>query len=209
MNLFDWVLIVLFAIGALWGFRAGLVDGVLTVVGIYVALLLSGQFAGRVLGIFTDNVESEALATAIGYVVIFVAVFIATKIVGKIIKTGMNLLLLGWVDKLGGLALGLVAGLLLAGGLTAVSARYAYVVDNSGDNGDAGVIEQAERFLEGTVRNRVDGWLVNSEITSVILDIREALPGGMLGMAPADFNTALDILETRIADKEAMEAADA
>jgi membrane protein required for colicin V production len=210
MNVFDWILIVLFVVGALWGYRTGLVDAVINVAVIYIGLLLSGQFAGQVLGLFWDGVESEALATAIGYVIIFVGVFVAGRIASRIVKAGLNIVLLGWVDKLGGIAIGIVAGVLLAGGLTAVVARYTYVIEPEDDRpegleGEAltdRLREFAENALHDNLRERTDGQLVGSAVVPIILDIRNVLPGSALGMAPADFNLALDILDRKIELKE-------
>ena len=67
MNYFDWILIVLFALGALWGYRSGLITGALTVASLYVASLVSSQFSERVVGLISQNVESEAIATALAY----------------------------------------------------------------------------------------------------------------------------------------------
>jgi uncharacterized membrane protein required for colicin V production len=208
VNFLDWVLIALFAIGAIWGYRKGLVDAALLAASIYIALLLSGQFAGRVLGLIWKDVESEALNTAIGYVIIFVGVFIAGRVLSAIIKKSLKAVYAGWVDKAGGIVVGLVIGLLLTGGLTAALARYTYVVDKEGagnpDSGDPNFVEQmknaAEDFLVDSARENFDEWLTRSEVVGVLLDVRDALPGSALGIAPEDFNTALDILESKRAD---------
>ena len=87
MNVFDWVLILVFALTALWGYKTGLIDAALNAITIFVGLFLSGLFAARVLSLFWDGVESESVSTAIGYVIIFVTVFIASRIVSGIINT--------------------------------------------------------------------------------------------------------------------------
>ncbi len=201
MNILDWVLLALFVVGALWGYKSGLIDGLLTLVAVYVAMVLSGQFAGRIVGLFTDSIESDALSTAIGYVVIFVLVFLIARIVGKIIRGTMKVLFLGWVDKLGGLALGLVAGLLIAGAVVTVLARFTYVFEPP--SGEGNVIQRTgERFLNEQARSKSDDQLVNSNLTEVIVEVRSALPGRALGMMPDDFDTALDILEERIQEQK-------
>ena len=197
MNILDWILLVLFILGALWGYKSGLVDGLLTLVAVYVAMVLSGQFASRIVGAFTDSIESDALSTAIGYVVIFVLVFLVSRIIGKMIRGTLKVLFLGWVDRLGGLALGLVAGLLIAGALVAVLARFTYVFEPP--SGDGNMVERAAaQVINETARTNVDEQLVNSNITEVVVEVRSALPGRALGMMPDDFDTALDILEERI-----------
>jgi uncharacterized membrane protein required for colicin V production len=209
VNFFDWVLIALFAVAAYWGFRKGLIDAVLLAASIYAALLLSGQFAGRVLNLIWDDVENQAVATAIGYVIIFIAVFIVGRILSGLIKAALNRVYAGWIDTAGGILVGVIAGVLLAGGLMAVLARYTYVVDaegagvsNSEGLDDKAIItrfrETAEQFFEDSARDSVDGWLVESEVVPVLISVRNVLPGSALGMYPADFNTAIDILENKI-----------
>lgn len=210
MNFFDWVLIALFAIGAFWGFRKGLIDAALLVASIYFALLLSGQFAGRLLNLVWEDAENQAFATAVGYVVIFIGVFIAGRIISRIIKSSLDKVKLGWTDKAGGVLVGVVAGLLLAGGLMAVTARYTYVVDGeaAGTDGESGgglspeaIIGQlrdtAETYLIDSGRDRMDKWLIESQIVFVLIDIRNVLPGSALGMYPQEFNTAINILESK------------
>ena len=209
MNFLDWILIAIIVIASLWGLRKGLVDAVLMALSLYVALFLSGLFAGRILSLIWKDVDNQAIATAIGYVVIFVGVWIASSIVSKIIKSSLKKVMLGWIDPVGGVLVGLVAGLLLTGGLMALAARYTYVVDEKGagvEDGPGGLSaeavirqlrEAAEDFLVGSSRDAIDGQLTESEVIGVLIDIRNVLPGSALGMYPEEFNTAIDILESK------------
>jgi uncharacterized membrane protein required for colicin V production len=201
MNVLDWVLIVVFALTALWGYKTGLIDMALNAIAIYVALFLSGLFAGRVLSLITDEVESQALATAIGYVIIFVAVFIASRIISSIIKKALKITFMGWVDNLGGIVIGLLAGVLIAGGVMTVAARYTYVIeeDTSGQSasGIEGMIQNAARnYVETGIREKLDEALTESQIVPSLLGLRSFV----IEFAPDDFGVALDILETRIDD---------
>ncbi len=199
MNVLDWVLIAVFALTALWGFKTGLVSGVLNAIAIYVALFLSGLFAGRVLSLIWDGVESEAISTAVGYVIIFVAVFIASRIVSSIVKKALKVVFLGWVDNFGGIVVGLVAGVLIAGGVMTVAARYTYVIpENTGDLTATGIQEMiqqtAKNYAEQGARDTLDGFLTESTVVPSLLGLR----GFVIEFAPEDFGVALDILETRI-----------
>ena len=201
MNVLDWVLVVAFALTAFWGYKTGLIDAVLNAVTIYVGLFLSGLFAGRVFSLITDEVESQAVATAIGYVIIFVAVFIASRIVSSIIKKALKITFMGWVDNLGGIVIGLVAGVLIAGGVMTVAARYTYVIeeDTSGQSasGIEGMIQNAARnYVETGIREKLDEALTESQIVPSLLGLRSFV----IEFAPDDFGIALDILETRIDD---------
>ena len=204
MNVFDWVLILVFALTALWGYKTGLIDAALNAITIYVGLFLSGLFAARVLSLFWDGVESESVSTAIGYVIIFVAVFIASRIVSGIIKKALKITFTGWVDNLGGIVVGLVAGMLIAGGVMTVAARYTYIIpENTDDLTSAGIqdmVQQAaENYVEQGARDKLDGFLTESQLVPSLLGLR----GVVIEFAPEDFGVALDILESRIDEVDA------
>ena len=204
MNVFDWVLILVFALTALWGYKTGLIDAALNAITIYVGLFLSGLFAARVLSLFWDGVESESVSTAVGYVIIFVTVFIASRIVSGIIKKALKITFTGWVDNLGGIVIGLVAGMLIAGGVMTVAARYTYIIpENTDDLTSAGIqdmIQQAaENYVEQGARDKLDGFLTESQLVPSLLGLR----GVVIEFAPEDFGVALDILESRIDEVDA------
>ena len=204
MNVFDWVLIVVFALTALWGYKTGLIDAALNAITIYVGLFLSGLFAARVLSLFWDGVESESVSTAIGYVIIFVTVFIASRIVSGIIKKALKITFMGWVDNLGGIVIGLVAGVLIAGGVMTVAARYTYIIpENTDDLTSAGIqdmIQQAaENYVEQGARDKLDGFITESQLVPSLLGLRRVV----IEFAPEDFGVALDILESRIDEVDA------
>ena len=207
MNALDWVLIIAFALTALWGYKTGLVSAALNAVAIYVGLFLSGLFAGRVLSMFWDGVESEALSTAIGYVIIFAAVFIAGRIVATFIKKALKVTFLGWVDNLGGIVVGLVAGVLISGGIMTVVARYSFVDDQAAAEINAAVV--MTDGIEG-MKDKVTGnvikfatnagqkngreLLVESQIVPSLLNLRSFV----IEFAPEEFGVALDKLEQAV-----------
>ena len=204
MNVFDWVLIAVFALTALWGYKTGLIDAALNAIMIYVSLFLSGLFAARVLSLFWDGVESESVSTAIGYAIIFAAVFIASRIVSGIVKKALKITFMGWVDSLGGIVIGLVAGVLIAGGVMTVAARYTYIIpENTDDLTATGIQEMiqqaAENYVEEGVRDKLDGFLTESQLIPSLLSLR----GVVIEFAPEDFGVALDILESRIDEVDA------
>ncbi|MDP6666318.1 MAG: CvpA family protein [Dehalococcoidia bacterium] len=204
MNVLDWVLIAVFAITALWGYKTGLVSGVLNVIAIYVGLFLSGLFAGRVLSLFWDGVENEAVSTAIGYVIIFAAAFIVASIVANIIKKALKITLMGWVDGLGGLVVGLVAGVLVTGGVMTVAARYTYVIpEDTGEMTSGGIKDMVQQaavgYAEEGAREQLDEWLTESQVVPSLIGLRSFV----IEFAPDDFGVALDILEERIDEVDA------
>ncbi|MEE8045315.1 MAG: CvpA family protein [Dehalococcoidia bacterium] len=207
MNVLDWVLVVAFALTALWGYKSGLVNAVLNAVAIYVSLFLSGLFAGRVLSLVWDGVDSEAVSTAIGYVIIFVGVFLASRVVATIIKKALKVTFMGWIDNLGGIVIGLLAGVLIAGGIMTVLARYSFVDDQTPDafsTADVmtdGIEGMTDKITGNTIKfatnfGQQNGrkLLVESTIVPSLLNLRSFV----IEFAPDEFGVALDKLEQAV-----------
>ena len=201
MNLLDWIFAGIFILSALWGYKAGLVNLLVNTVAIYVGLFFSGLFAGRILSLIWDGVESKAISTAIGYVIIFIGVFLTSRIAISIInKTTKSFSSqMGWGNKLGGILIGLFAGILIAGGLMTAGARYTYSLPQSTANQSTDSIQLmienvARNYVEGSVREKLDNWLIESQIVPSLLNLR----GFVIEFAPDDFGVSLDILENRI-----------
>jgi len=209
MNIFDWVLVAVFVIGALLGLKWGLVQAILNFIAVYAAMLVGAQVADGLVAHVTDDVQNESVATAIGYVVIFLSVFIIAQIVGKIIRPMLTIIFLGWVDKLGGVVVGVLLGAILVTGVVTAMARVAYPQDEailveieglvSGDIEAAKerlYQELAERYGRDTLKE----WLADSSLVPKVLDTRSKLPANVLGLVPGEFATALDTLEADLAD---------
>ena len=201
MNLLDWIFAGIFVLAALWGYKAGLVNLLVNTVAIYVGLFFSGLFAGRILSLIWDGVESKAISTAIGYIIIFIGVFLVSRIAVSIInKTTKSFSSqMGWGNKLGGILIGLFAGILIAGGLMTAGARYTYSLPQSTANQSPSSVQLmiqnvAQNYVEGSVREKLDNWLIESQIVPSLLNLR----GFVIEFAPDDFGVSLDILENRI-----------
>ena len=109
----------------------------------------------------------------------------------------LSIVLLGWLDKLGGIGLGLLAGLLIIGAVVGAGARFAYPLEEKEYDGD--MLEQfAMNFVADGSRKFVGGTLEESEVTNVVVDIYNTIPGGALGMLPGDFSYAFEVLDERI-----------
>ena len=108
------------------------------------------------------------------------------------------------LDKLGGAALGLLAGIAIASVLIIALARLTYDFDIGAVTG-ALPSQAAERVAvlkdkSATIDNakeQLETALSDSLLVSVFIDVTDAIPGSTLGFVPSDFKAALDILESR------------
>jgi len=211
MNVLDWVLIIAFAGAALWGFKTGLISAALNALSIYAGLFLSGLFAGQVLSLIWDGVESQAVSTAIGYVIIFAGVFIASRIVASMIKKALKVTFMGWIDSFGGIVVGLVAGVLISGGVMTVVARYSFVedvdatqigVDDILTDGTEGITDKISgntiAFAKNLGQDKGRDLLLESTIVPSLINARSVVTA----FAPAEFDEALKLLEQAIDEQE-------
>lgn len=207
MSWLDFVIIVTWGLGVIVGWRMGLFGAIFTTVGLIVGVLLAARLSDNVSALITNSVASDTVATVVAYGIILFAVFVAAQLLRfmvKGIKGAIKMTPLGWVDSLGGVALGLVMGVVLSGALITVLARY------SSDLPVEGWIEKTPgggkiwRGFDTTdiarsrIQEKLNTALVESTLVPVFLDIRSAIPGDALGFVPDDFKVALDVLEAEI-----------
>lgn len=228
MNWLDIALIVTLVLGLLWGMKAGLIGATFTAVGILVGWVLAGQMAGDIGGLFESSLNSDTLVTVVSYAIIIIASVVIIGFIGKIAKpilTTATLGMSGMVDKLGGLALGLVIALAIAGVFITGMARFAYNftiqtpgveavapgITGTAIGGQAAAATGALTDALGDVslpivadkKQAVEDSLTESTIVPIFMDIQGALPADALGFIPADFAVALDILQAEINALEA------
>lgn len=117
MGSLDLAVAIVLAVAALRGFLLGLVREAFSLAGLgaaFVAARAFGPGAADALGLrLGDDLPDEALA-ALGMAVVGVAVLIAVRVAGAIVRRGVRAVGLGFVDRLGGAALGAAEGALLA-----------------------------------------------------------------------------------------------
>ena len=208
MNWLDITLIVILVLGLLWGLKTGLISAIFTAVGILVGWIVAGQLADDIGGIFESSPNSDTVVTIVSYAVIIVASVVIIGFIGKMLKPIIVIGTLGaagMADKLGGLAMGLIIGLAIAGVFITGMARFAYnFTIPTPDIEVPGVsVTAAEGVAILDRKQAIEDALTASTIVPIFMSIRGALPGNALGFIPADFAAALDILQAKL---DAMDA---
>jgi uncharacterized membrane protein required for colicin V production len=199
MNWLDIVLIAIVVVVAFMGMKTGLIGAVFTAVGGYVGWLIAGQASDNLGGLFDKSLSSDTLVTVISYAIIVILGLIVGGIIYRIVSPFITVATLGlssMVDKLGGLALGVVLGLAIAGAVIMAAARLAYNFDIP-EAGIAGGVAERIPNVEET-RERVEKALTESAIVELFINVTDGIPGDALGFVPSDFRVSLDILEENI-----------
>ena len=119
MNWLDIVIIVALAINALIGLKIGLIKAVLSLVGLIVGIILARLYYVPLSEQLTF-ISQAAIAKAIAFAIILIGVMIIAGVLAMALKWVTSVMMLGWVNRIGGAVFGLVLGALLFGAVLAL-----------------------------------------------------------------------------------------
>ena len=108
MNWLDITLLIFIGVVAAAGYRVGLVQAATTLVGILIGIVLASRFHDNVDSLISPLTDNENAQEVGGYILVFVVVLFASLVASGFVRMVFQKLMLGWVDKLGGFALGVV-----------------------------------------------------------------------------------------------------
>ncbi len=95
------------------GFQRGLVEEVGRLAGLILAVILADQLSPAVAAQL--GFESAPARTAVAVIIIFVSTLAAMALVTKVLRTLVELVLLGWLDRIGGVLFGVLKAVLIIG----------------------------------------------------------------------------------------------
>ena len=155
MNWLDIVILITIVVGVWRGVKTGIIGTAIIAVGGLVGWMVAGRVSDDIGGIF-DSVASDTIVTTASYVVVIAAAILASIYIAKIVRPALTAATLGLsaaADKIGGLVLGLLCGLVVSATLIVAIARLTYDFEPP----DAGPVSE------------------------VPVDVDEAAPGGYAG----------------------------
>jgi membrane protein required for colicin V production len=109
----DIIILVLLALAAFTGFRRGFVLEIAGIFGAVVALAVARLEYADVRTFLEQFAPRSPWLTIVAYLLVFLALWGAITIVARKIRSLVRLMMLGWLDRLGGAVIGLVQGALL------------------------------------------------------------------------------------------------
>jgi membrane protein required for colicin V production len=113
MNAFDIVVAVLLAYSLIRGLFRGLVKEVASIIGVLGGFFSAYSFYGVAAAYLSGLVSNPAYRNILAFMIIFCVVLILINVLALIIKYVLRVVLLGWLDRLGGVAFGIVKGVLI------------------------------------------------------------------------------------------------
>ncbi len=174
----------------------GLIRAAFGVLGVVVGILVASQVSDSVGRLYSGFIAHETLAYVIAYGFIILVSIIVARVLTIVVCQVVYRLFMGWVDKLAGLAIGLVAGLAITGAIIAGLAELTFDSELFGKGAGAQFLENKSYVVE--VKGRLEGALINSAMVDVFFGVTSTLPANSLGFVPSNFVGALEILQLRI-----------
>ncbi len=104
------------------GFQRGLIDEVGRLIGLVLAVILAYKLSPPLSEYI--GLENELARSAAAFIGIFLVTLIAMMLVTRLIRTLVELILLEWLDKLGGTLFGLLKSLIVLGVLIYVMQSF-------------------------------------------------------------------------------------
>ena len=123
MNWLDIVILVLIAIPTLIGLRVGIIKTVLSLAGVIVGVILAGQFHTALAEQLTFIAQAN-LANIAAFAIILIGVMVIASVLASLLKWVVSVVLLGWVNRLGGAVFGFLLGAIFCGALLAIWANF-------------------------------------------------------------------------------------
>ena len=123
MNWLDIVILVAVAIATFIGLRIGIIKAALSLAGIIVGVVLAGRFYTSLAERLTF-IPQENIAQAAAFAIILIGVMVIAAVIASLLKWAASVVMLGWVNHLGGAVFGLVLGAILCGALLTIWVNF-------------------------------------------------------------------------------------
>ncbi|NJO68627.1 MAG: CvpA family protein [Bacteroidetes bacterium] len=124
MNILDIVMIIILAWGAFRGFTQGFILQVVTFIALIIGIWASIKFSGVMAGFLTDKLDiTGKYLPVLSFVLVFILVVMLAHLVGWLLTRFFELTPLGWLNRIGGIAFGILKMAFIISVLFAVQDR--------------------------------------------------------------------------------------
>jgi membrane protein required for colicin V production len=113
MNTFDIIVAVILTYSLIRGLFRGLVKEVASIIGVLGGFFAAYSFYSPAAEYLSGLVSNPAYRNILAFLIIFCAVVIVINLLAIIIKYILKVVLLGWLDRLGGLGFGAIKAVLI------------------------------------------------------------------------------------------------
>ena len=128
MNWLDIVIIVAITVPTVIGLRIGMIKAALSLAGLIVGVIVAGRYY-LPLSEQLSFISQESVAEIAAFIIILVGIMIIAAVLARLLKWTASVIMLGWVNHLGGAVFGLVLGAILCGALLAIWVKFLGVTE--------------------------------------------------------------------------------
>ena len=123
MNWLDLVIIVALAISTFIGFKTGIIKAALSLAGLIVGVILAGRYYVTFSG-WLSFIPNENVAKIAAFAIILIGIMVIAAILARLLKWTVSVMMLGWVNHLGGAVFGLALGAIFCSALLAIWVKW-------------------------------------------------------------------------------------
>jgi len=123
MNWLDIAIIVALVVPAFIGLTQGLIKAALYLAGLIIGVILAGNFYQPLSQLLTF-IPSERAAGITAFILILVGVMVIALVLAQLLKLAASMMMVGWVNYLGGAIFGLLLGAILISALLATWVKF-------------------------------------------------------------------------------------
>lgn len=116
MNIVDIILLICFVPALVQGFRKGFISQVIAIISIIAGVWLSARFTADASTWLAQYIQgSEQVLKVVSFALIFIAVIAVLAVLGRLLEGTVKLIMLGWLNRLLGVAFSLIKAGLIVG----------------------------------------------------------------------------------------------
>ena len=123
MHWLDIVIIVALAISTFLGLRTGIIKAVLSLAGLIVGVILAGLFYVP-LSEQLPFIPQADVAKVVAFAIILIGVMVIAVVLARLLKWAASVIMLNWVNHLGGAIFGLALGAIFCSALLATWVKW-------------------------------------------------------------------------------------
>ena len=123
MNWLDIVILVVVVIATFLGLRIGIIKAALSLAGLVVGIILAGRYYVPLSELLSAIPQAD-VAKVVAFAIILIGVMVIASVLAAVLKWIASVVMLGWVNRLGGAVFGLVLGAMLCGALLATWVKF-------------------------------------------------------------------------------------
>ena len=124
MSWLDIVIIVALAISTFLGLKVGIIKAVLSLAGLIVGVILAGQYYIALADVLPFFSETSNAAKIVAFAIILIVVMVIAIVLARLLKWAASVIMLNWVNQLGGAVFGLALGAIFCGALLAIWVKW-------------------------------------------------------------------------------------